>query len=99
MPRHILHLIDTSTLSGSGKTILNSCKFTDRARYIKSVAVFRGKKENTFLSCLKDSGVQAFEIRESLEKFPKTFSYLSQVLELKTIIKKNGSSWIRVGRF
>ncbi|WKZ32639.1 MAG: glycosyltransferase [Thermodesulfobacteriota bacterium] len=88
MTRHILHLIDTSTLSGPGKTIYNSCRFEDGSRYVKSVSVFTSGAVNDYVSFLRKSGITAIELAENRANLPKLFTYIPAALELRRIIRE-----------
>lgn len=90
MMRKVLHLIDTPDLSGPGKTIINSCRFTSGYAYEKVVAAFSSTGKNEFIEYARRQGVRGFEIRERFWWLPGPLSYLGVVCQLRSLMKNEG---------
>lgn len=88
MARKVLHLIDTSDLSGPGKTIVNSCRFTNGHAYVELVAAFSYIGKNGFIEYARDQGIQGFEICERYWWLPGSLSNLAVVCQLRSLMRK-----------
>jgi len=81
-----MHLLDADHLSGPAKTVLNSCRFTENGRYVKSVAVFDQGGKNRYVEDLVGRGVRVFGIEErksrSVSKFYSLFKNIGAVRRL-----------------
>lgn len=86
-PRHVMHLLDADHISGPAKTVLNSCRFTDNRRYVKSVAVFDQGGKNRYVEDLVGRGVRVFGIEEGKSgRFGKVYSHIRNIGEVRRLI-------------
>ncbi len=88
MTRKILHIIDTPNLSGPGKTIVNSCLFTDRTLYEKQVAAFSHMGQNEFIEHARKRGIPTSEIQERFWWLPGPLSNLAVWSQLRSLVKR-----------
>jgi glycosyltransferase involved in cell wall biosynthesis len=86
--RKVLHIIDTPNLSGPGKTIVNSCLFTDRTLYEKQVAAFSHIGQNQFIEHARKRGIPASEIQERFWWLPGPLSNLAVWSQLRSLVKR-----------
>lgn len=88
MPIKILHLIDTATVSGPGKTIINSCRFADPERFEKHVAAFSHAGRNQYLAYVREQGIVAHELCERYWWLPGILSHVAVVFALRSLLRK-----------
>lgn len=87
VPRHVMHLLDADHISGPAKTVLNSCRFTENGRYVKSVAVFDQGGKNRYAEDLLARGVRVFGIEEGKSRnFGKIHSYIKNIRAVRRLI-------------
>lgn len=63
----VLHLIDTYRIGGPGKTIINSARYIDRARFRVHVAAFTHPEEarNEFAAAVRTAGIPFLDLPET----------------------------------
>lgn len=88
MTRRVLHLIDTAVLSGPGKTIVNSCRFSRGSEYEKLIAAFSHTGKNEFVEYAKQQGVRGFEIRERFWWLPGPLSSVAVIWLLRSLLRR-----------
>lgn len=88
MPIKILHLIDTATVSGPGKTIINSCRFADPERFEKHVAAFSHAGRNQYLAYVRERGIVSHELCERYWWLPGILSHAAVVFALRSLLRK-----------
>jgi glycosyltransferase involved in cell wall biosynthesis len=79
----VLHLIDTYRIGGPGKTIINSARYIDRARYRVHVGSFTSgdPERNEFARAVQAAGIPQLELKETRRFNP------SHVAEVRRYLK------------
>jgi len=85
--KNVLHLIDTDFISGPGKTIYNSWRFSNPQRYNILIAVF-SSGQNKYIDFLNENNAPVIEIKERVLGLPYQLSYFFNIYSIRKILWK-----------
>jgi len=85
---NILHILDTTYLSGPGKTVLNSYKYIKPDKYSILIAVL-SNGHNKYVEYLKSQKIPVVEVKERYFSLHYSLCYFFIIFAIRKIIKKN----------